>query len=50
VKNENHGFGKLAVLNPQKCIQSNVGEFWEQKELLLAWLMHGKVHYFVVLA
>jgi len=26
VKNENHGFGKLAGLNPHKYLQSYVGE------------------------
>jgi len=43
VKNENHGFGKLAGLNPQKCLQSNVGEVWEQKESILEWLVHSQV-------
>jgi len=32
VKNENHGFGKLAGLNPHKYLQSDGGEVWEQKE------------------
>ena len=43
VKNENHGFGKLAGLNPQKCLQSDVGEVWDQKELILTWLVHSQV-------
>ena len=43
VKHENHGFGKLAGLNPHKCLQSDVGEVWEQKELILAWLVHSQV-------
>ena len=43
VKNENHGFGKLAGLNPHKCLQSDVGEVWDQKELILAWLVHSQV-------
>jgi len=43
VKNKNLGFGKLARLNPHKCLQSDVGEFWEQKELILAWLVHSQV-------
>ena len=36
VKNENVGFGKLAGLNPHKCLQSDVREVLEQKELILA--------------
>ena len=47
VKNENHGFGKLAGLNPHKCLQSDVGEVWDQKELILTWLVHSQVHDFV---
>ena len=43
VKNENHGFGKLAGLNPHKCLQSDVGEVWDQKELILTWLVHSQV-------
>ena len=50
VKNENHGFGKLAGLNPHKCLQSDVAKVWEQVELILAWLVHSKVHDFRVLA
>jgi len=50
VKNENHGFGKLDLLNRQKSVQSDVGEVWEQKQLILGWLMHSKVHDFGVLA
>jgi len=50
VKNENHGFGKLAILNPHKYLQSDVGKVWEQKELILAWLVHSQVHDFGVLA
>ena len=50
VKNENHGFGKMAGLNPQKCLQGDVGEVWDQKELILTWLVHWQVHYFGVLA
>jgi len=46
VKNENHGFGKLAGLNPHKCVQCDVGEVWEQKELILAWLVHSQVPWF----
>jgi len=49
VKNENHGFEKLAGLNPHKCVH-HVGKVWEQKELILAWLVHSQVHYFGVLA
>jgi len=43
VKNENHGFGKLAALNPHKCLQSGVAEVWEQKELILARLVQSQV-------
>jgi len=43
MKNENCGFGKLVVLNPHKCLQSDVGEVWEQKELILAWLVQSQV-------
>ena len=35
VKNENHGFGKLAALNAHKWLESDVGEVWEQKEITL---------------
>jgi len=49
MKNENHGFGKLARHNPHKCLQSHVGEVWEQKELILAWLVYSKVLDFGVL-
>ena len=35
VKNENLGFGKLAALNAHKCLESDVGEVWEQKEIIL---------------
>ena len=50
VKNENHGFGKLAALNAHKCLESDVGEVWEQKELILTWLVHSQVHDFGFLA
>jgi len=50
MKNENLGFGKPAGLNPHKCLQSHVGEVWEQKELLLTWLGHSQVHDFGVLS
>ena len=50
VKNENHGFGKLAGLNPHKFLQSDVGEVWEQKKWILTWLEHSQVHDFGVLA
>jgi len=43
VKNENHDFGKLAGLNPHKCLQSDVGEVWQRKELILAWFLHSQV-------
>ena len=46
VKKENHGFGKLAGLNPHKCLQSHVGVVWEQKELILAWLVQNQVPWF----
>ena len=46
VKNENLNFGKLAEIKPHKCLQSNVGEVWEQKELILTWLVHGQVPWF----
>jgi len=36
-------FGKLAGLNPHKCLQSDVGQVWEQKKLILTWLVHGQV-------
>ena len=50
MKNENHGFGKLAGHNPHNYLQSGVGEVWEQKKLILAWLVHSQVHDFGVLA
>ena len=50
MKNQNHGFGKLAGLNPHKYLHSDVGEVWEQKEYFLAWLVHCKVHDFGVMA
>ena len=50
VKKKNHGFGKLAGLNPHKCLESDVGEVWEKKELILTWLVHSQVHDFGVLA
>jgi len=50
VKNENHGFGKLAGLNPHKYLQSEVGEVCEQKELIMALLVHSQVHDLAVLA
>jgi len=50
VKKENHAFGKLGGLNPQKFLQSDVGEVWEQKELILALVVHSQVHDFGVLA
>jgi len=37
VKNENHGFGKVVGLKPQKYLHSDVGIVWEQNELMLAW-------------
>jgi len=43
VKNEKHGFGKRAGINPHKCLQSDVGDVWEQKELMLALLVHSEV-------
>jgi len=43
VKNENHGFGKVARLKPHKCLHSDVGKVWEQKELILAWLVLSQV-------
>jgi len=43
VKNENHGFGKVDGLKPHKCFQSDVGNVWVQKELILAWLVHSQV-------
>ena len=49
MKNENHGFGKLVGLNLHKYLQSNVGEVWEHKELILEWLVHSQVHDFGVL-
>ena len=42
-KNENHGFEKLAGLNPHKCLQSDVGDVWDQKEMILTWLVHSQV-------
>ena len=50
MKNENLGFGKLAGLNPHKFLQSDVGEVWDQKELILTWFVHSLVHDFGVLA
>ena len=50
MKNENQGFGKLAGLNPHKCLQSDVGEVLNQKELILTWFVHSQVHDFGVLA
>jgi len=46
VTNENHGFGKMAGLNPHKYVQSDVGKVWQQKELILAWLVQSKVPLF----
>jgi len=46
VKNENHGFAKLAGLNPHKFLQSDVGEVWDQKELILGWLVQNQVQLF----
>jgi len=43
VKNESLGFGKLAGLNAKKGHQSDVGEVWEQKELILTCLVHSQV-------
>ena len=43
MKNENHDFWKLGGLNPLKCFQSDVGNVWVQKELILAWLVHSQV-------
>jgi len=43
VKKENHGFGKQAGLNPHKYLESDVGEVWEQKELILKWLVQSQV-------
>jgi len=50
VKNENDGFGKLDGLNPHKYLQSDVGEVWEQMQLILACLLHSQVHDFGILA
>ena len=44
MKNENHAFGKLDGPNLHKCLQSDVGEVWEQNELILTWLVHSQVH------
>jgi len=46
VKSEIHGFEKLAGLNPHKCLQSDVGEVWEHKELILALLAQSQVPWF----
>jgi len=43
LKNENHDFGKLGGLNPLNYIQSDVEKLWEQKELILVWLVHSEV-------
>jgi len=43
MKNKNHGFGKLAGIKPHRCLQSDVGEVWEQKQLILAWLVQSQV-------
>ena len=50
MKNENDGFGKLDGLNPHKYLQSDVGEVWEQMQLILACLLHSQVHDFGILA
>jgi len=50
VKNDNHGFGKLAGFNLQKCLQSHVVEVSEQKELIFACWCKAKFHDFCVLA
>jgi len=46
VKNENHGFGKVDGLKLHKCLQSDVGKVWWQKELILAWLVLSQVRSF----
>ena len=46
LKNKNHGFGKVAGLKAHKCLQSDVGKVWEQKELNLAWLVLSQVWWF----
>jgi len=43
VKNENHDFGKLGGLNPLKCFENDLEKLWEQKELILVWLVHSLV-------
>jgi len=43
LKNENHDFGKVGGLNPLNCFQSDVKKLWEQKELILVWLVHSQV-------
>ena len=43
MKNENHGFGKVAGLKHHKRLYSDVGIVLEQKELILAWLVLSKV-------
>ena len=45
-KTKNHGFAKLARVNPHKCLQSDVGDVWDQKELILAWLVQSQVPWF----
>ena len=46
VKNENHDFGKLAGLNPHKCLQIRVGRVWDEKDLILVWLVQTQVPWF----
>ena len=46
VKTETHGFGKVVGLKPHKCLQSDMGIVWEQKELILAWLVLSQVSWF----
>jgi len=43
VKNENHGFGKVAGFKHHICLQSDVGKVWDKKELILAWLVISQV-------
>jgi len=43
VKNKNHGFGKVSGHKPHKCLQSDVGKLWVQKELILPWLVLSQV-------
>jgi len=47
VKNENHVFGKVVGLKPHKCLQSDVGKVWEQKVLMLVWLVYSQVWWFL---